>query len=619
MLVLTGGFVIHLGSFSVSSRNPRTPLLVALVGLIAATVISRMIGAPSPWAALLARVRRWLARLRGHARTLWVRARTLWIHARPLRNYARVHVPAAILIAVVIAAAVLDVHQLVGAAPLWLDEEMIALNLRDRSFSELGGRLWLEQSAPYGWLVVQRAMLVTLGSSEVALRLLPTLFGIATYVTALAIARRWLTWPAGLIFALLCIFGRALSHYRVEMKPYTGDAFWALLLPALAVWAIEGATADDRRRRMATWWIAAAAGSWLANGALLVAPACALLMLAKTLRRDGASAASRSAAWGLIWLASFGLNYAIALRHTAHLREYWTSEFPPRAANWLEALRWFGGRLDRLGTDVGGSDAGVMLWLLALCGFLWRTRSALGLVFGGVAVSAFVFATLRIVPLYDRFALWMIPALYAGIALVVDRAVSSARAAARTGNWVQAGWTMALAGAAILCSAGIVQRGAGRFHMDRPTSNHGVDDRTAVSWLIGHRQPGDALISTRLGFPAIWWYGRVSIAGVQDMGPAYQVEHRRQGTGCGFADALQNHRRVLVYIGFPDMPKGFDELLFAELDQIGAIAAYREDAELSRAAVVDLDAVGPDASAYVDREPRSAIDGCVRIRNAVRW
>jgi hypothetical protein len=242
----------------------------------------------------------------------------------------------------------------------------------------------------------------------------------------------------------------------------------------------------------------------------------------------------------------------------------------------------------------------------------------LGLAFGGVAVSGFVLAALRLVPLYDRFALWLVPALYAGIALVVDRAVASARAAARHANWVQGGWTMALAGAAILCSAGIVQRGAGRFHTDRPTSNHGVDDRTAVSWLIGHRQPGDALISTRLGLPAIWWYGRVSIAGVPDMRSVYQVEHRRQGTGCGLAAVLKDHRRVLVYVGFPDMPKGFDELLFAELDRIGAISAYREDAELSRAAVVDLDASGPDAPAFIEREPRPAIGGCVGIRSAVR-
>ena len=139
-----------------------------------------------------------------------------------------------------------------------------------------------------------------------------------------------------------------------------------------------------------------------------------------------------------------------------------------------------------------------------------------------------------------------------------------------------------------------------------------------MAWLISHRRPGDALISTRLGLPAIWWYGRISLAGVPDLSSIYQVEHRRQGTGCGLAAVLNDHRRVLVYVGFPDMPKGFDELLFAELDRIGAISAYREDAELSRAAVVDLDASGPDAPAFVDREPRPPIDGCVGIRGAVR-
>jgi hypothetical protein len=523
-------------------------------------------------------------------------------------------------IAFVIVAVVLDFHQLSGAAPLWLDEEMIALNFRDRSFSELGGRLWLEQSAPYGWLAAQRAALLTLGSSEVALRFVPTLFGIATYVAALWIAKRWLTWPAGVVFVLICIFGRALSHYRVEVKHYSGDAFWALLLPALAVWATEGAAADVRRRRMVTWWMVAAAGLWLANGAVLVLPVCALLVLAATLRRDGARAALTQAAWGLVWFVSFALHYAVSLRHTAHLREYWAGEFPPRAAGWVETLRWFGGRLDRIGSDIGGSDAGVLFWGLAACGLVWSARTGLGRAFSGVVVSGFLFAGLRLVPMYDRFSLWMVPALYGGIALLVDRAVRAARGAARAGDPLRRASAVAVAAAAIVLCAGILRRGADRLHMERPTENHGVDDRTAVSWLLSHRQPTDVLISTRLGLPALWWYGRISIAGDGSQGTRgmHTVELRRQGPGCALADVLKDHRRVLVYIGFPDMPEGFDELLFAELDRIGAISAYREEAALSRAAVVDLGSPGPNAPAFVDRDPRPAIEGCVVIRAAVR-
>ena len=82
MLVVTGGFVVHLGSLGISSRKPLAPLLVGLVGLIAATVISRLIEAPPPWVELLSRVRRWLALLRihaglsGHARNRGIRARS---------------------------------------------------------------------------------------------------------------------------------------------------------------------------------------------------------------------------------------------------------------------------------------------------------------------------------------------------------------------------------------------------------------------------------------------------------------------------------------------------------------------------------------------------------------
>ena len=58
-----------------------------------------------------------------------------------------------------------------GAAPLWLDEETIALNLRDRTIADLAGALWLGQSAPLGWLAIVHAVIGALGTSEMALRL----------------------------------------------------------------------------------------------------------------------------------------------------------------------------------------------------------------------------------------------------------------------------------------------------------------------------------------------------------------------------------------------------------------------------------------------------------------
>ncbi len=79
----------------------------------------------------------------------------------------------------------------------------------------------------------------TLGTGELAARLVPLLFGIATLAVALWIGRRWMGPAGATALMLLCSISPWFSHYPFEVKHYTSDVFWALLLPALAVWAVE--------------------------------------------------------------------------------------------------------------------------------------------------------------------------------------------------------------------------------------------------------------------------------------------------------------------------------------------------------------------------------------------
>src|SRR4029450_773278 len=85
--------------------------------------------------------------------------------------------------------AALQTYQWAVGRPLWLDEEMIAINVRDRGLSGMAGSLWLSQSAPMGWLVMQHLIVLVLGGSEQALRLLPLLFNLATIATAVWMGR----------------------------------------------------------------------------------------------------------------------------------------------------------------------------------------------------------------------------------------------------------------------------------------------------------------------------------------------------------------------------------------------------------------------------------------------
>jgi hypothetical protein len=88
-----------------------------------------------------------------------------------------------------------------------------------------------------------------------------------------------------------------------------------------------------------------------------------------------------------------------------------------------------------------------------------------------------------------------------------------------------------------------------------------------------------------------------------------------------------NESRVLVYFGFrfDDVPGGFDGLLLADLLDLGALIAYRDFAEVGRAAVIDLrrppsgSGSAPGLAASGRGARPSLGDGCVSVRPAQRW
>ena len=71
---------------------------------------------------------------------------------RETQSSSQGQLPAWVPVSIAAIGVFIVVYQWAAARPLWLDEEMIALNFRDRTFAGLGGRLWLDQSAPLGWL-----------------------------------------------------------------------------------------------------------------------------------------------------------------------------------------------------------------------------------------------------------------------------------------------------------------------------------------------------------------------------------------------------------------------------------------------------------------------------------
>jgi hypothetical protein len=547
----------------------------------------------------------------------------------------------AVLIA--LAGAGLLAHQWAGARPLWLDEEMVALNLRDRALADLAGPLWLGQSAPLGWLTLQRGALLTFGTSEHAMRLVPVLFGVGTLATAVWIGLRWMGPVGAAALTILCSCGQWLSLYSLELKQYSADMSWGLLLPALAVWAMEPA-ADvpaSHTRRAAVWWAVAAIGHWFAHGALLVAPACSVVLCVMLWRRAGRRSAFVFALLGLGWLASFGLHYVLVLRDTLgseYLRDYWSFALPPASAGLGGTLGWLASQLQPFALKPGGATLWPLFWLAAASGFVVGGRPRLGLVLATVPLSAFVLAGIRLVPLYERLSLWVVPSLYAGVALLIDAAVRLGLRAHARGK--EAGVAVALVVGLVgfVVCYDIYWNGREDMRLGRPSdSNHQLNDRAAVRWLMAERQPGDVLMTSHLALPALWWYGGIPLATAegagsrqQDGSPVLEVSHVDPGPGCRpneLRDALKDRRRVLVYFGFrfDDMPRGFDDLVLHHLAELGTITANRSFGDAGRAAVIDLHPSAnvsrpvTDSAGTRPGDAPARPNGCLTVRPARRW
>ena len=521
-----------------------------------------------------------------------------------------------------------------AARPLWLDEQMIALNLRDRTFWDLSHPLSFDQSAPFGWLLLERIALLGLGANELALRLAPALFGIATLLCALMIGQRWMSPVGATAFALLCSFGQWLSFYAVELKHYSADAFGGLLLPALTVWVAE-ADADNIRTRLAVWGAVVAVAHWFSIGALLVTPVCAALLTVVLMRSRPRPRVLYLCGIAGICAVSFGVHYAVSLRYareSEYLRNFWQFAFPPASGGAVATLEWLRDQLDDFALKPGGTELAVLFWASAAAGFVLTRRRLLGSIAAAVVFSGFLFAVLRLVPLYERLSLWFVPALYLGVALFADSAASLMRQSRGRWGWVSAGIAAVAAIVTFQVCSDVFRHGVDDVRNFRPVgSNRSTDDRTAILWLMNHRRPGDVVVTTRLGLPAVLWYGDLmktkAAAESHDGGPILIAEHSSSESECGttqLRDRLKGRPRVLAYLGFQDFPAWFDDQLLQTLTDGGSVVAMRHFGSKSRAAVVALDAPAGSMSEpprWNDAadEPLSQSYGCVTGREARRW
>ncbi len=231
--------------------------------------------------------------------------------------------------------------------PIWGDEAFIAFNLFQRDFIGLTRGLEYSQVAPVLFLWGELAVTRLLGISELAMRLLPLLAGLASLALFWRLARSTVPPLAALIAVGLLAVARTPISMSTFVKPYSYDLLMAL---ALIVPAVEWLRRPQQLRWLVVLALAAPVALLSSYPAVFIAGAVSLALLPAAWR-SGWAGRGLFAAYNLLAAAAFLASYWIVGHEqldpvhgsvNAYLQAYWAEAFPPSSpwqlARWLAEM-----------------------------------------------------------------------------------------------------------------------------------------------------------------------------------------------------------------------------------------------------------------------------------------
>ncbi|WBB47355.1 glycosyltransferase family 39 protein [Verrucosispora sp. WMMA2044] len=414
--------------------------------------------------------------------------------------------------------AVLRIRQWTFGRSFWSDELYVAHNLRERSYLELLEPLAFSQSAPPGWLWLERLSLQLFGPTEQSMRLVPLLFGLALLPLVGWLGRRLMPPLTALTALLLVAIAPFLIAYSNELKPYSAEAFCVTLLVGTAL-LLTRRNRLTRRSGIEFWGIALVT-SVLSIMAIPVAAALGVLIGLHTLVSPGQRWVQRLRELGRfllpapIWIIAALWIYVAVLapgQNDAHLQAYWLGKaiYPyqpltnvPATLDWLDSTYRSLARVPFVSWSawivVPLLVTGAVLW--------WRRVAALAvLILVTPLMVGLVGAAASVYPFTGRLALYTVPALLMLASLAVAAPDARHGVPSRVRRALGAALVIALAAPQLALDVTASTRPQHAFPQGGGANV--ADYRTALRHLSDERRPDDLFLATRLSWNSQSYYG----------------------------------------------------------------------------------------------------------------
>jgi len=297
-----------------------------------------------------------------------------------------------------------------GSRNLWTDEAWVALAVMKPTAA---GVLAAGQSTPPFYLLTVWAMVQLWGHGEAVLRSLSWLFGVGTLVLIWRLSRVLVEVPAALLALATVAFSPIMVYYSKELKQYSGDAFFAVLV----LWLAERLQASRGRRGWLALALAGVVGLGFSQPLIFTLPIVGAILWVALPRPSRL----RLACLGSVWLLAAAGYYFLFIRREIdpELVAYWTQDFPD-LSGLLPFIRWLGPALYRYFWYFLGEWGVIWGPLLLVAGMVVMVRRGCArvlLYLGGPLLLAFGAACLHRYPFMahyggNRLMLFSAPVLY---------------------------------------------------------------------------------------------------------------------------------------------------------------------------------------------------------------
>lgn len=298
---------------------------------------------------------------------------------------------------------------------LWVDEAALATSIAANPISGLTGYLETHTAAPIGFLIVEKWSVGLLGNNEYALRLFPMLLGVGAVYLMYVVAKRYLSPWAVPIALVLFATSTSLVRFSNQVKQYSGDAFFTLVLLLFTSIVIEK---GYQPKWLVIFAIVGAVAIWFSYPVVFIMAGVGIVLGWQAFQQRQWVNLTGLGFVGAVWIISFLAFYYVSSLGQIVLQEQGVIDFlserslmVPLIPRSLADVLWF---LDTpfdlfdVPAGIALTGTGMMCFGIGLLAFWKANKLRFSLLLAPLAVTVLVSGA-QLYPFADRWVLFLVP------------------------------------------------------------------------------------------------------------------------------------------------------------------------------------------------------------------